>query len=97
MTNNSILLYDSHHGIYIPRLFGEDIITGNIKAKNKDQFLYDLGELGNPNNENYHEAFDNITSKIILLDKYNNEFYVYQHDGDVWAIPVGEDIPEDLY
>jgi len=96
MIDNSILLIDSHHGIYVPRIFGEDIIKGNYKAKNKDQFLHELGELGNPEKEGYFDAWDRISSNIILLDKYNNEYYVYQHDGNVWAIPSGEEIPEDL-
>jgi hypothetical protein len=86
---NAILICDSRHGIYMPKLIAEEILTGNIKLKNFKEVTYELGELGNPENEFYWECWDDFMSKAILLDINGKEFYLHQ-DEDVWAVPVGE-------
>lgn len=97
MTNNSILLLDSHNGIYIPKLFAEDIISGNYQSPNKKECLKELSELGNPENEGYWDAWEVLLSKIKLIGSNNTEYYLFQYEGDVWAIPSDEQIPNDLY
>jgi hypothetical protein len=89
MTNNAILLYDGHHGIYIPKICAEDIIKGYVKVKNIDDIKWELGELGNPDNESYWDAWSNLMGKAIFTNKFGTEYYLYQDD-DVWAVPVGE-------
>lgn len=86
---NAILVADSHHGIYIPKLVAEEIITGYLKVKNKEDILWELSELGDPENENYWEAWEDLMNQVILTGLKGKEYYLYQ-DEDVWAIPVGE-------
>ena len=90
----AILIADSHHGIYIPKLIAEDIIERRIKVKNLSAILWELGELGNADNDNYWEAMDDLMRKAILLDVDGNEYYLTYEDGDLWAIPVGSDYDE---
>ena len=89
INENAILLADSHHGIYIPKLIAEEIISGNIKVKNREEILSALAELGNPENEFYWEAWEELCDNAVLLGKTGEEFYIYQDD-DVWAIPSKE-------
>lgn len=88
ITEKPILLIDGHHGIYIPKLMALDIIAGNVKCENKNELLWELGELGNPDNECYWEAWEDLLDKAILLDTKGNKFTLYQND-DLWAIPEG--------
>lgn len=91
MTTNAILLYDGHQGIYIPKIFAEDILSGYVKAKNFDEVKWELSELGNIDNELYWDAWNQMLSKVVLVDKFGKEYYLHQ-DNDVWAIPVGEEV-----
>jgi hypothetical protein len=93
MTTNSSLLILDAHGIYIPKLFVE-----NYAAKyliNKEELLEDLAELGNPENENYWNAWENVIDEAILKDDEGRICNLWQ-DGDLWAIPIDEfnEIPE---
>lgn len=94
MTNNAILLYDGHHGIYIPKICAEDILSGSLKVKNFDQLKWELSELGNTENESYWDAWTGLMGKGIFTNKWGQEYYLYQDD-DVWAIPVGESFEDD--
>jgi hypothetical protein len=89
INENAILLADSHHGIYIPKIIAEDIISGNLKVTNKEDILWGLSELGDPDNEHYWEAWEDLCNNAVLVDKTGNEYYIYQDD-DVWAIPSKE-------
>jgi hypothetical protein len=95
MTNNAILLVDSRHGIYIPKITAEYIIQGTVKVKNKKDkdILNALGDLGNPENEFYWESWDSLLNKVICLGLDGKEYYLHQ-DEDLWAIPVGESFDE---
>lgn len=96
MTNNAVLLIDGHHGIYIPKIFAEDVIAGNYKVKNKKDaiILESLSELGNPENEFYWEAWADLIGNIILIGLGGQEYYLHQED-DLWAVPVGESFDDE--
>jgi hypothetical protein len=89
MTNNAILLADGHHGIYIPQIIALDIIECRLKVKNFKDIKWELGELGNPDNESYWDAWNQLMDKAIFLNKFGKEYYLHQED-DLWAVPVGE-------
>jgi hypothetical protein len=86
-TNLPQLLIDSRNGIYIPHIFAMMVINGELKLSNRDECLYDLGELGNVENEFYWESWDNLLSKVILTSKIG-EFRIEQIEGDLYAIPM---------
>lgn len=93
MTQNSSLLIDGNRGIYIPKLFVENYVAKYVT--NRNDLLGDLAELGNPENEEYWEAWENVLDNAKLIDDDGRECSLYQ-DGDLWAIPVNEfdQIPE---
>lgn len=87
-TTEPILLLDSHHGVYIPKLFAEELIKGVYKVKNREAILKPLAELGNPENQFYWEEWENLLDNCVLLDSKGNEYTLWQNE-DLWAIPEG--------
>lgn len=92
-TNLPQLLIDSRNGIYIPHIFAMMVINGELKISNRDECLYDLGELGNVENKFYWESWDNLLSKAILTSSVG-EFKIEQIEGDLYAIPTDMTIAE---
>lgn len=91
-----ILLIDGHHGVYVPKILAEYIIEGSVKVKNKEHITYELGDLGNPENEFYWDSMNDIMGKVILLDIDGNEYYLeYGDGGDLWAVPEGMNLYEE--
>lgn len=86
-TNLPQLLIDSKHGIYIPQIFAMMVINGTLKLSNRDECLFELGELGNVDDECYWESWDKLLDKVILTSKIG-EFRIEQIEGDLYAIPM---------
>ena len=91
--NDAVLIADSHHGQYIPQI----IVAGEINNPAWDWSAVDQDDINavisGPENEWYWEAWCNIESNVRITDKNGLEYFLYQND-DVWAVPVGVDIPE---
>jgi hypothetical protein len=88
---NPILLLDARNGIYNPKLLAEMIIEGSLIVKNKKEITKYLFDLGNVENEFYWDSYLDLSDRVVLLDKWNNEFYLTENDGDIWCIPMGFD------
>ena len=91
ITNEPVLLLDGNRGIYIPKIFAEEIINGVYRVKNREDLTVLLNDLDSPNNEYYWESWEDLLNNCILLDSKGNEFTLYQND-DLWAIPEGYDM-----
>lgn len=76
-TPDRILVVDSHHGIYCPKIFSEmfkEDLTPDVVA-----------ELANPDNEFYWEVWDETLDGFsITLEGVD---YVAEQDEDVWLVP----------
>ena len=85
MTTNSELLIISDHGIYIPQLFAEEYAD---KIMNEKQFQEDIDILLlGPKEEWYNDAWCNVLDQSTIKDDEGKEFFLWQNDGDLWAIP----------
>lgn len=82
------LLVDSHHGVYIPKIFSEMF----------PQFLTEqqISDLSGPDNEFYWETWEDVLNMEITNDK-GEKFYLMQSDGDLFAYPSNMEIPEDFF
>lgn len=92
MTDNSSLLVNSHHGIYISQIFVEGF---SHYIKNKEEIADDLKTIltkGENNDEEWCMAWDNILSKAKLTDDNGRDCVLFQGGGapDLWAVPVDE-------
>ena len=78
------LLCDSCHGAYIPQYFVERFSAYLSELTDEDK-----NDLSSPANENYWDAWDDVLGMTLTNDD-GKKFVLFQHEGDVWAIP--EDI-----
>ena len=84
INEESILLIDSHHGIYIPHLFWtrhnhelEGFTIEDMAMFNED--------LKSPDEENYWESWEEILNRgEVTRDKKK---YILHHEEDLWLIP----------
>jgi hypothetical protein len=94
ITLHPVLLLDGNRGIYLPKVFAEEIIAGSYKVKNMNAEIRSyLAELGNPDNEFYWDAWEDLLRECILIDTKGNEFSLWQND-DLWALPEEMDEKE---
>jgi hypothetical protein len=91
------LLVDSAHGQYIPQIFAKMILNEEIRIKDdhwKESILEHCREIF-IDNEFYWDEMNDLLSKLTILDKDGNEYYVdFGDSGDLWAIPIGHSIEE---
>lgn len=84
--NLAVLIADSHHGIYIPKL----VVSSNLNYPNWDFSEVDKEDindvLSGPENENYWDAWNNIESNVKIFDDEGIEYFLVSND-DLWAIP----------
>jgi hypothetical protein len=85
------LLIDSRHGVYIPQLFAEMVLSGQLPVNFPTLRTY-LGDLGNPEHEGYWEAWDSVLSQA-KIQISGVTYYLYQ-DGDLFLVEEGTEIPE---
>jgi len=71
---NPELLIDSHHGIYIPKLFYDNFDFEQFGLKKSD-----YSDLNNPDNEYYWETWDDL-----LNNAETKEGHILQQDQDLW-------------
>jgi hypothetical protein len=86
MTTNSILLIDSHNGIYVPHVFLNNWSKFVIDRDKMVPYLEDLQDVGG---EYYWDSWEYILDNAKL--KMQNKEYVLRQNEDVWAIPVEEE------
>ena len=92
-TLEPILLIDSHHGIYIPKLFCEQCNPENTQwvwdyENNKDILL-------NLEHELYWDVWQEVLDSAYIINPDNVKYTLYEN-GDLWAIPEGYEFPEDF-
>lgn len=92
MTENSKLLIDNVHGVWIPHRFA-NVMRGYTRSNIKD--LFDdmlILEEGNPHlTEHYWEAWDNILQEFWFEDVNEQRFVLYlSENGDLWAVSIDE-------
>ena len=87
------LLVSSSYGIYTAQTFCEWYAD---KIINKDELAEDIEIcLTGPAHAEYWEAWEQIESKGILLNKGTR--YRIESNEDLWAIPEDAEIPENWY
>lgn len=90
LPNNSILLFDGASGIYIPQRFAEEIDLSKLGGVSQSDL--DILRQG-PDHSEYWDAWADTLDNAVLTDSNGQRFYLWQ-DGDVWAIPKGEEVEE---
>jgi hypothetical protein len=76
-----VLMVDSHHGTYSPKIFLE-----TVNAEIKKQIPANLRiELRNPEGENYWDAWDKVLDIVFKVGR--QKFFLDSVDGDIWLIP----------
>lgn len=84
-----ILLINGAHGQYVPQVFAQ-VTPREWLAGCKEADLFAL--CSGPDHADYWKAWDDMLAHA-TLSYQGKKFYLWQ-DGDLWAIPEGED-PED--
>ena len=91
MQNEPIMLLSDWHGQYIPQEFAKEY---GEQCKGIDwadmQCL-----LTGPDHPYYWDTWDSIEQNAILVAKDGTEYTLYLNN-DLWAIPKGMEIPEEL-
>ena len=82
--NNVIILYDSHHGLYLPSVWaGNSENIWNIKQE-------DWNYIANPENiekDDYWDLWDMILSNAEYVDS-TGKVWTLHHDGDLFAVAL---------
>jgi hypothetical protein len=96
ITDDSILLFDSNRGIYIP----ENFYRAYGELDNRDSVISGLEgmdwvwhEIMDVDGESYWDAWSTILDNAILTGDDGKKFTLYQ-DGDLWAIPLVDENKE---
>jgi len=89
------LLYDSARGQYIPQQFATECFDA---ITNSEDLKEDLDILkGGPDEEWYWDAWNNVLDKVELKNGITGTRHsIYQHDGDLWILDEGEEIPDEF-
>lgn len=85
------VLIDGRHGVYIPQIFAEMVLSGNLPVNSPALRTY-LGDLGNPEHEGYWEAWEQVLSQA-QIQHSGVTYHLYQ-DGDLFLVEEGAEIPE---
>lgn len=80
--NGIVIMADSHHGVYIPKLFAE-ALEGEDNFKGISQEQLDI-LLQGPEHEWYWETWDEILNNGEIIDE-NKSVWRLHHDGDLFA------------
>lgn len=92
LPNNSILLIDGLHGIYVPKVFADTVTIGPLDETD-DEGLEFIRE-NDPYTEGYWETWEDVLDNTILHGKDGTRYTLHQ-DGDLWAVPEGAEWAED--
>lgn len=96
MKTKPTLLIDSHHGVYVPKIFAKMVLENQVKVKNIDDVKKDIIDLMNIDNYWYWDIWADVLDNCILIGINQMEYTLLQNDGDLWCIPMGYDI-EDFF
>ena len=92
-TDSQLLLGDSH-GIYIPKLWADEIgdeeEAEDFSVSWEDVLICQAG----PDSEGYWEAWDSILRDAQWSERDGDEWTLYQN-GDLWAVKLDVEIPEE--
>lgn len=83
--NNVIILYDSHHGLYLPSVWAGN--SENIWNINPGDWNY----IANPENiekDDYWDLWESILNNAEYVDN-NGKIWTLHHDGDLFAVAIG--------
>jgi hypothetical protein len=84
INDESILLIDGHHGIYIPHLFWTNYKHQLEGFTDEEMAILDK-DLRSPDEEHYWEAWEEVLDNgTVVIDK--KKYTLYQND-DLWLIP----------
>lgn len=83
------LLCDSHHGIYIPQIMADRLVSSGWKGIDPE----DVTTCKDPDDEWYWEAWDSILNNAYYIDEEDQRWFLYQ-DGDLFAVMEDLDIDE---
>lgn len=82
--NNTLLLCDSHHGVYLPSFWvGNSENIWNIKQE-------DWNYIANPENvekDDYWEVWESILNNAKYVDS-TGKIWILHHDGDLFAVAL---------
>lgn len=83
INDESILLIDSHHGIYIPHLFWTHH-RNELNGFSHEEMAMFNEDLKSPDEENYWDSWEDILNRgEIERDKKK---YILHHEEDLWLI-----------
>jgi hypothetical protein len=92
-TDSQLLLGDSH-GVYIPKLWADEI-TDQEEAEEFSVSWQDvLICQGGPDSEGYWDAWDSILREAQWSERDGDEWSLHQN-GDLWALKLEVEIPEE--
>lgn len=78
-----ILMVDSHHGIYAPKIFMEQ-----LSAHYKKQIpAADRAVLRDIENDLYFDVWEDVSS-IVFKTETGQKLHVYEHEGDIYLVPA---------
>ena len=92
--NDTRLILDGRHGVYIPQLFCEDITEEECNSLSIEWSDVRCCQSG-PDEEWYWEAWDNIERDLLFTDSKGQQWRIYQN-GDLWEVPANCEISEDF-
>jgi len=94
MSKEMILIASDNHGIFIPQLIAKGELDNpnwnwdGVTEHSKQALL------NGPDDESYWGAWDEAERNVrITVPTTGIVYYLYQ-DGDLWAVPEGQDFPE---
>ena len=86
------LLVDSHHGIYVPKVFVENYDLKEF-GFNDDDIAYFKKAFSDPSSDDYFDAYEEMERKAITKDGST----ITTADGDLWLVPKGYEYDDFFY
>lgn len=81
--SNAELFCDSHHGIYVPQYFAQNIKRDMVEGVSAED--YAVLEKG-PDHEHYWDAWADVLDNASVSDPVKGKCHLHQ-DGDLWIVP----------
>lgn len=84
--DSAVLIADSHHGIYTPKL----VVDGELSNTTWDWSGVDKEDIksiqNGPDDDWYWDAWANVIDNVSITGLDGTKYFLYQND-DLWAIP----------
>jgi len=94
MSKEMILIASDNHGIFIPQLIAKGELDNpkwnwdGVTEHSKQALL------NGPDDESYWDAWDEAERNVRITVQTTGIVYYLHQDGDLWAVPEGQDFPE---